>query len=303
MGVRTLLLVACRRHARRRRLTPRRCLLPISAANWLSREPAGTLRSQVRGLRPCATAAAAHFGSGATPNVFAWSRTVMPARRKRRYRPWAAAHLVLRPWLPPISPPQRVARCPKPWLVRALSALHELGEPNSWRPLLRLVPLPASWLGHEPPELVLCAAHQGNTRLASSSRLPPTGPVRARLGLRLDRCFSAATNAPALPPGPGFRHAFTPGAPRARPELLAGFRQGSQATCRLSTSAAECPPSTPASSPSPADGHGFWPLCQQAAPPLTSRRRPSCPRPGVSRALARPTPTAATARPGGSTPT
>lgn len=211
--------------------------------------------------------------------------------------------MVLRPRLPPTSPTQRVARCPRRWLVRALSALHELGEPTSWRPLSRLVSLPASWLGHEPPELVLCAAHQGNTRLASSSRLPPTGPVRARLGLRLDRCFSAATSASALPPGPGFRHAFTPGAPSARPELLAGFRQGSQATCRLSTSAAECPPSTPASDPSPTDHHGFWPLCQQATPSLTSRRRPSCLRPGVSRALARPTPTAATARPGGSTPT
>jgi hypothetical protein len=87
MGRRLLLLAVFRRHARCRRVTSRRCLLPISAANWLSREPAGTLRAQVRGLRPWPAAAALHLGSGATPNVLAWPSTATSARRKRRCRP------------------------------------------------------------------------------------------------------------------------------------------------------------------------------------------------------------------------
>lgn len=290
MGFRTLLLAAVRRHTRRRRFTPRRCLLPISAANWLSREPARTLRSQVRGFRPCPTAAAAHLGSGATPNVFAWPSTATSERRKRRCRPWAAAQLVLRPWLPPSSPPGRVPGVPG------------FGSCGPCQPFTRSVSRRAG----DPCRASFPCQHPGSvTNRLSSSCVPPTkathawrarvafhrtGPVRARLGLRLDRCFPAATSAPALPPGPGFRHAFTPGAPSARPAPLSGFRQCSEATCRLSTSAAECSPSTPASSPTPAGHHGFWPPCRRATPSLSSRRRPSCLRPGVSRALARPTP-------------
>jgi hypothetical protein len=161
--------------------------------------------------------------------------------------------------------------------------------------------------------------HPGSvTNRPSSSCVTPTKVAyswRARVAFHrqvlsapVSACASTAASWP--PPvlrrcrrGPGFRHAFTPGAPSARPQLPPGFRQSSQATCRLSTSAAECPSSTPATSPTPAGHHGFWPPYRRATPPLASRRRPSLFRPGVWRATARSTPTAATARLGGSTPT
>lgn len=178
---------------------------------------------------------------------------------------------------------------------------------------------PVSRRTGDPCRASLLCQHPGSvTNRPSSSRVPPTKVThswRARVAFHrqvlsapVSACASTAASRP--PPvlrrcrrGPGFRHAFTPGAPSARPRLPPGFRQCSQATCRLSTSAAECPSSTPATSPTPTGHHGFWPPCRQATPPLASRRRPSFFRPGVWRANARSTPTAATARLGGSSPT
>jgi hypothetical protein len=139
--------------------------------------------------------------------------------------------------------------------------------------------------GSNEPGLALRAAHQGCTRFASPRRLPPSGPVRPDLCLRSNRGFVGrhrySCDVAAASPASDM---LSPSVlPSARPKPRAGSRRSVQATCRLPTSAVECPPSTPANRPNPA---GFCcsskPLHRRVAMSLASHCQPSCFRLGVA---------------------
>jgi hypothetical protein len=100
-------------------------------------------------------------------------------------------------------------------------------------------------VGPREPEPSSRATHQGRTRSGGPKRLPPTGPICNAPGFRLERGLPGRHWCPDSRRGPASDTLSRPASPNARPKPRAGFHRSVWATCRLPTSAAEHPPSTP----------------------------------------------------------
>lgn len=208
------LLTPAKRHRSALGFRARRCLAPISAADLLSRVPAGTPCSQARGLRPAdrrdlprpsPRAFARGYQHGAIhgdaarplPATAALGGDAVDAT------PPAATELTAHDGSPGV---------PGSWPAGALSTPHRPGKLAHRRSLSLPGPLlgiPSSLprsqvLRHEPP---VKAAPASKGRNAFHRQVPTT----SLLALARSATGRAATGASTWPSWPSVRHAFTPG--------------------------------------------------------------------------------------------